>query len=403
MIMKRWLEKVTKILSVMGVSISCVIMFSSCASMVSSREELQSVGDNEGIVFGSFIINVDKGEENESAWAILKGQKASDATYAAIISDSEPNPLKPNYVIKATPEKEVFFIKKMQAGDYQFLKIQKEGFTNVELNLQVDFRVMPKQTTYIGKLNVQMPTRINSGSSIRMDVVDAQQESTIRLMNDYGLTSTEVVKSLMTIKCCGLAYGLDGRINDGVYFSPDKLFRVDVPVMLNPFIKKPTKISEERRPNGGAEVNYSVLELGEAWRFGALPLSSELPAETKTLTQRCDSELKRWIKVSGKSEVVLEEKLQLVDGPALARIYYVESASLLFVEKGGGAPKRESALIGVITVLAQQEKLVLYAVGQFDMPTRGSHYTLETEKGRNKLAVQHLQGLRELSSSLRPQ
>ena len=54
-----------------------VLGLTGCASsMVSSKEELQSLGDNEGIVIGSFVINVEKGEQDESGWAFLKGRKA---------------------------------------------------------------------------------------------------------------------------------------------------------------------------------------------------------------------------------------------------------------------------------------------------------------------------------------
>ena len=99
MIAKRCSEMVKTFVSVVGVSVSCVVMLSGCASMVSSKEELQNIGENEGIVFGSFVINVEKGEESESGWAFLRGQKASDATYAVIISERGFNPLRPNYVI----------------------------------------------------------------------------------------------------------------------------------------------------------------------------------------------------------------------------------------------------------------------------------------------------------------
>jgi len=96
--------------------------------MVSSKGELQNVAENEGVVFGSFVINVEKGQEKESGWAFLQGQEAGDATYAVVISEKGFNPLKQNHVIKATPGKEDTFIKKLPAGDYQIQEIQKEGF-----------------------------------------------------------------------------------------------------------------------------------------------------------------------------------------------------------------------------------------------------------------------------------
>ncbi len=200
MIAKSWSEMVTRLVSVAGVSLSCIVVLSGCASMVSSKEELQNIGENEGVVFGSFLINVEKGEENQSGWAFLKGQKAGDATYAVVISERGFNPLRPNYVIKASPEKEEIFIKKLPAGEYQIQKIQKEGFTNLELNLRVNFRVTSKQTTYIGKFTVQFPDRIRMGSPVRMNVGDAQQATTEHLKNEHERSLSEVVKALMAIQ-----------------------------------------------------------------------------------------------------------------------------------------------------------------------------------------------------------
>ena len=200
MLAKRWSEMATRFVSVAVASVSCVTMLSGCASMVSSKEELQNVGENEGIVFGSFVINVEKGQESESGWAFLKGQKAGDATYAVIISERGFNPLKPNYLIRAASDKEEIFIKKLPAGDYQIQKIQKEGFTNLELNVRVNFRVTPKQTTYIGKFTVQFPDRIRVGSPVRTNVGDAQQETTEKLKNEHEKSLSEVVKALMAVQ-----------------------------------------------------------------------------------------------------------------------------------------------------------------------------------------------------------
>lgn len=201
---------------------------------------------------------------------------------------------------------------------------------------------------------------------------------------------------------------IEGHIHEGMYTSPGGLFRVSVPEMRNPFVKNPSVIRDEWRPDGGVEVNFSVPDLGEAWRFGARPLPPGSPAETAVLAEISDQELARWLNTPGRPNAILEEKVQLVDGPGLARIYHQESASLLFVRRGsadGGLTDamRESALIGVVTAISKERNRALYAVGQFDMPNRGGHYTLETEKGRTILAAEHLRRMRELTASLRLQ
>ena len=175
------------------------IVLSGCASMTSTKEELQNIGENEGVVFGSFVINVEQGEENESGWAFLKGQKAGDASYAVLFSESGLNPLKLRYMIRARPEKEEVFIRKLPAGLYQIEKISKEGFTNLELNLKgVNFRVVPQQTTYIGKVTLQFPNRIMVGSPVRVNVGDAQQETTESLRGEHEKSLSKVVKELIT-------------------------------------------------------------------------------------------------------------------------------------------------------------------------------------------------------------
>ncbi len=214
-------------------------------------------------------------------------------------------------------------------------------------------------------------------------------------------TISTIVVALL-LGATGSAFGLEGRISNGEYLSPDKLFRVKVPVMRNPFIKEPSAIRDKRRPDGGAEVSFSVLDLGEAWSFGARPAGSGVSGPLVALEDVCTSELERWTK-AGRADLILEEKIETPDGMALGCIYHVEAASILFGSRGGTAPKRESALIGVMVLPVQKEKHILFAVGQFDMPNRGGFYTLDTERGRKKLAEQHLQRLRELSLSLKHQ
>ena len=172
------------------------IALSGCASMTSSKEQLQSVGEDEGIVFGSFVINVEPGEDGSSL-AFWKGQKAGNATYAVIFTKSGYNPIKQRYMVRATPEKEAVFIRKLPAGVYHIEKISKEGFTNLELYLNdVNFRVVPKQTTYIGKIIMQSPNRIMAGSPVRVSVADAQQETTESLRGEHEKSVSTVVKEL---------------------------------------------------------------------------------------------------------------------------------------------------------------------------------------------------------------
>lgn len=191
---------------------------------------------------------------------------------------------------------------------------------------------------------------------------------------------------------------LQGRIDDGLYVSPGQLFHVAVPEMRNPFIKEPGEISDRTGP-AGEEVDFSVLELGEAHRFGArgfdasMDLEAFFQAEVARWTRH-------WVNSTGAMELMLEDTIHLADGAGTVRIYHVDAASLLFGGKGGATPQRQSALVGVVVVPVPDADRILFAVSQFDMPNRGGHHTLDTERGRNSLARQHLKRVVALSETL---
>lgn len=195
---------------------------------------------------------------------------------------------------------------------------------------------------------------------------------------------------------------IEGRIEADTYLSRGNIFLMDVPVMRNPFIKQPATIWDENTPGGGSEVTFAVLDLGEAHRFGAIPLADTTDTE-KLFYDELERWTRNWANTFGEAYILREEEFQLIDGAGLARIYFVESASLLFHRKEGGASVRESALIGVVVVPVPQKMQVLYVVSQFDMPNRGGHYTLDTERGREVLARQHVLRMKELSETFRLQ
>jgi len=179
-------------------------------SMVSSKEELQGLGENEGIVVGSFVVNVEKGEENESEAAFLKGRKAGDFDYGVTISErlssavadamAESLPFKTRYEFEVKPEQEFTFLKKLPAGTYQVRSISQLGFSNLSVALSVDFTVKPRQTTYIGRLAVQFPDRVTMLSQVTTKVTDAQEETINSLKKEHGDSFfANVAKELMSM------------------------------------------------------------------------------------------------------------------------------------------------------------------------------------------------------------
>lgn len=197
--------------------------------------------------------------------------------------------------------------------------------------------------------------------------------------------------------CAAPGTRLQGRIDGDRYVSPGQLFRVAVPEMRNPFIKAPGEIADRSGPDG-EEVDFSVLELGEAHRFGARVLDEVMDLEA-FFHEAITRWTRHWVEGTGAMELLLEDTIQLADGIGTVRIYYMDAASLLFGAKGGTNPQRHSALVGVIAVPVPDANRMLYAVSQFDMPNRGGHHTLDTERGRNSLARQHLKRVLSLTET----
>jgi hypothetical protein len=181
------------------------------ASMVSSKEELQSLGDNEGIVIGSFVINVEKGKEDESSGAFLEGRKAGDFEYGVTITERQSSavaeaiaasvPFRTSYGFEVKPEQEFTFLKKLPAGTYQIRNINQLGFSTLSTTLSMDFTVKPRQTTYIGRLAVQFPNRAMALSQVTTRVTDAQEETINSLRKEHGDSLfANVAKELMSLR-----------------------------------------------------------------------------------------------------------------------------------------------------------------------------------------------------------
>jgi hypothetical protein len=175
-----------------------VTLLSACATMTSTKEELQSLGDNEGIVIGSVALTAIQSDADESGWAFLKGRKADDLEYAVSISEPGFNPLKTTYSVPAQSGKEVLFVKKLPAGRYNMNEISPRGFLvpQLKVDLNIAFTVKPRQTSYIGKLVVTFPDRIRVGSRVRVEILDVHQEAIEQANRKHPSIAPTSVKDL---------------------------------------------------------------------------------------------------------------------------------------------------------------------------------------------------------------
>jgi len=181
-------------------AVIALIFMAGCASMVSTKEELQNLPENEGVVIGSVLLTAEKGKEDESGWAFLKGRKVGELDWSVSIQKAQFIPFATTYSIPAIPGKEEIFIKNLPAGSYNMLRLQPVGLfaPNLYLSLVVNFEVKPRQTSYIGKLAVKFPDRITLGSRVRVDILDAQDETIEKLRGEHSSILGNTVKDLAT-------------------------------------------------------------------------------------------------------------------------------------------------------------------------------------------------------------
>ena len=186
-------------------AVIALILMAGCASMVSTKKELQNLSENEGVVIGSVLIDVMEG--NESGW----GTKAGETDWWVFIQEAGNKLFATTHRIRAKPGNEEFFIKKLPAGSYNVFQAQPAGLSvqnlfqpnpnlrNLYLRLGVNFEVKPRQTSYIGKLAVKFPYRIALGSHVRVDILDAQDETIEKLRAEHSSVLENTVKDLATL------------------------------------------------------------------------------------------------------------------------------------------------------------------------------------------------------------
>jgi hypothetical protein len=173
-------------------------LLSGCASMISSKEELQNIGDNEGIVVGSVLLTVAQRNENER-WVLAR--KSRDLDYSLAVSQTGFNPLKPTYTLSATPDKEEFFVKTLPAGNYEIDRIDVTGFfvpNGLKFPLGLEFTVTPKKIIYLGRISVTAPYRIVTDSGFRLVIQNAEQETIEALRKDYPSIVTNLAVDLLS-------------------------------------------------------------------------------------------------------------------------------------------------------------------------------------------------------------
>ncbi|MDH5526310.1 MAG: hypothetical protein OEY97_03255 [Nitrospirota bacterium] len=185
-----------------------VLLLASCASKFrSTPSELTEVRSNEGVVVGSFYLETESAPEKERALAFLGGAKAGKRGFTVSvvrIPDTRMGALwkmltgDADYTLDVEPGQERVFVKKLPVGHYRVSSISTQwGNGSLSYSPNLQFSVLPNQTTYIGKSITRMPYRIRGGSQVDQRVEDEQEKAMVALAEGFPTLPGPVVTELM--------------------------------------------------------------------------------------------------------------------------------------------------------------------------------------------------------------
>jgi hypothetical protein len=173
-----------------------------CAtSMQAPVKEVDVLKTNEGRVVGSVLINVPL-TKDESSWAWLKGSKAEKYSYRFDIepADAFHNPFFRTsriYTIEAGVGQEEVFVTNLPTGPYRFNRLTQKGGSFFYGDIDRTFNVSAGQTTYIGRLIVEFPERLEEFRRFVIRVEDLQEEALQAAKAKTGIVLTNVVNALI--------------------------------------------------------------------------------------------------------------------------------------------------------------------------------------------------------------
>jgi hypothetical protein len=109
-----------------------------------------------------------------------------------------------NFAVVAKPGEEALFIKKLPVGNYEVYALSPEGFSPEQnkshMPLHKTFVVYPQQTTYIGKLAIELPYRFSidheTGGGSGTGIWDSEAETMAKLRDKFPAVLPNVTKRL---------------------------------------------------------------------------------------------------------------------------------------------------------------------------------------------------------------
>lgn len=165
---------------------------------VSSGASAQDSPDNEddGTVIGTVVVKVAEPAADSS---FLRGARKLDKIKWALTFAKAEGFTFANRYVKVVSGSEEHFVLKLKGGAYRFEQLVAQRFANFYFETPVRFEVTPRTTTYIGRLEITVPHRMNEGPRI-LKVVDSQVETVEALKKENPELAADVRKSLMSIE-----------------------------------------------------------------------------------------------------------------------------------------------------------------------------------------------------------
>jgi len=169
---------------------------SGCATtMQMSSEELKRATPNEGIVVGSIQIKGGGDILGRKKWELV-AESIKGASLASLLPSGS------DYAIQASRgEEEEVFVVRMPAGDYGFWMLYQPGFSSFTAKTNIQFKVQPGKTIYIGRIAIEFPPGLLTAfTRFQVRVEDAKASALDVGRKKYGLSGDDVTTDLMTVR-----------------------------------------------------------------------------------------------------------------------------------------------------------------------------------------------------------
>ncbi len=150
--------------------------------------QVHDLGLYEGIVFGS--LRVDIAFSEGEGRGILEGRRAAGFSYHLTMQEPRPyidlRVFPKEWELLVSPGEERTFVARLPAGYNYVGGLRPKPFFSGEFDILASFRVTSGEVTYIGRLVLVLPERLNTSSKAHVRVEYGLATAQAALGGDYG-------------------------------------------------------------------------------------------------------------------------------------------------------------------------------------------------------------------------